>query len=227
MTTAAVKPQPVVVKVCGVTRSTDIVECAQLGVDWIGINLWPQSQRGVDTNQARRLLSQAKELCHTTVAVLVDAGETQWEDVSAWPEVDMIQFYGPPPAGPMFKPLIACFPLSDDADALAITQVSYGLLDVEPGDDPGAGKGSWILVDSKTPGHGGSGIRADWALAQSLAQTRRLILAGGLTAHNVGQAAAQVMPRVVDVASGVESAPGKKDSAKIREFVAAAKGIAL
>jgi phosphoribosylanthranilate isomerase len=84
--------------------------------------------------------------------------------------------------------------------------------------------GDYVMVDAKLPGAlGGTGKVFDWSLVVGLAKRRRLVLAGGLTPANVGRAVTEVRPWCVDVASGVESAPGVKDLAKVRAFVEAAR----
>ena len=84
--------------------------------------------------------------------------------------------------------------------------------------------GEYVMVDAKVPGAlGGTGHTFDWSLVGELAKARRLVLAGGLRPENVAAAVAAVHPWCVDVASGVESAPGVKDMGKVRAFVAAAK----
>jgi phosphoribosylanthranilate isomerase len=81
-----------------------------------------------------------------------------------------------------------------------------------------------ILLDSIDPvSRGGTGIRIDWQRAATIARTRRVVLAGGLTAENVGEAVRTVQPFGVDVASGVEASPGVKDHDKVRRFVAEAR----
>jgi phosphoribosylanthranilate isomerase len=85
--------------------------------------------------------------------------------------------------------------------------------------------GEYVLVDAKVRGQlGGTGHVFEWGLVRALARARKLVLAGGLTPENVAEAVRQVRPWCVDVASGVESAPGVKDMGKVRAFVAAAKG---
>jgi phosphoribosylanthranilate isomerase len=82
------------------------------------------------------------------------------------------------------------------------------------------------MVDAKVAGAlGGTGHAFDWDLVVGLAKRRRLVLAGGLGPHNVAEAVRRVAPWCVDVASGVESAPGVKDLAKVRAFVAAARSV--
>ena len=80
-----------------------------------------------------------------------------------------------------------------------------------------------ILLDTATPGYGGSGATFDWALAAPAAAARPLVLAGGLGPGNVAEAVRLVRPFAVDVASGVESAPGIKDEQLMRRFIEAAK----
>jgi phosphoribosylanthranilate isomerase len=84
--------------------------------------------------------------------------------------------------------------------------------------------GELALVDADAPGYGGSGRRADWTLAAAAAKRRKLLLAGGLTPDNVADAVRAVAPFGVDVAGGVERAPGVKDWKQIAAFIAAAKG---
>jgi phosphoribosylanthranilate isomerase len=84
--------------------------------------------------------------------------------------------------------------------------------------------GEHLLLDAYVPGvHGGTGARFDWSLARDVGRTRKVTLAGGLTADNVVEAIAAAQPYCVDVASGVESAPGRKDPQLVRAFVHAAK----
>jgi phosphoribosylanthranilate isomerase len=86
-----------------------------------------------------------------------------------------------------------------------------------------AAPGEYVMVDAKVDGVlGGSGHRVDVGLVQALARRRRLVLAGGLTPDNVGKAIEDVKPWCVDVASGVERAPGDKDLGKVRAFIEAA-----
>jgi phosphoribosylanthranilate isomerase len=85
--------------------------------------------------------------------------------------------------------------------------------------------GDYVMVDAKVPGAiGGTGHAFDWGLVVGLASRRKLTLAGGLTPENVRSAVQRVHPWCVDVASGVESAPGVKDLARVKAFVAAARG---
>jgi phosphoribosylanthranilate isomerase len=85
--------------------------------------------------------------------------------------------------------------------------------------------GGYILVDAKVEGSlGGTGATFDWGLVAAIARERHLALAGGLDADNVARAVREVRPFCVDVASGVERAPGKKDLAKVRAFIEAAHG---
>jgi phosphoribosylanthranilate isomerase len=100
---------------------------------------------------------------------------------------------------------------------LVIKAFAAGDPELDAADDYGADA---ILIDSATPG---SGDVFDWSLAEGAPSNRRVILAGGLTPANVADAVRAARPWGVDVASGVESAPGRKDASKIRAFVAAAK----
>ena len=105
--------------------------------------------------------------------------------------------------------------LADEAETAAVL---YGRLGPVDGPD--------LLIDAIDPAlRGGSGVTGDWPLAASLARRYRLLLAGGLGPDNVAAAVRQVRPWGVDVASGVETGPGRKDHALLRAFVARAKGV--
>jgi phosphoribosylanthranilate isomerase len=113
-------------------------------------------------------------------------------------------------------------------DVAALLPHAYAAVRVAAGEDVARAEGmpgEYVMVDAKVDGElGGTGHVFDWALVVGLAQRRKLVLAGGLTPDNVASAIRQVRPWCVDVASGVESAPGVKDLTKVRAFVASVRG---
>ena len=195
------------IKICGVTRIEDVHAVVESGAHAVGFVFEPSSPRFVGRRDDLLLLLESVPPFVARVAVfgkLVDVGE------SVWQRVDAVQFVQE--AEPVHLPLhlrriravrLRCG--EDVAHALRLQAEADAL-----------------LVDSYHPEKmGGTGERADWGLARQLREEaiKPLILAGGLTPDNVREAIAQVMPYAVDVSSGVESAPGKKDQQKIKEFI--------
>jgi phosphoribosylanthranilate isomerase len=197
------------VKICGVTTLDDALACADAGADAIGFNFWPRSKRHLAVEVAARIARQLPPTLRT-VGVFVDPSEEEVSRAFASGAIDLAQLHGDEP--PAF---CACFAgryikavRLRDAGSLA-TMAAYDC--------------DLVLVDADSAGYGGSGQRADVALATEAAARRRVILAGGLTPDNVAEAVAAVRPYGVDVAGGVEREPGVKDWMKVAAFVSAAK----
>jgi phosphoribosylanthranilate isomerase len=204
------------IKICGVTLPDDAARVAAAGVDFIGLNFWPRSKRHVDADRAAVLASAVRGAGPARlVGVFVDATAAEIAAILARVDLDVIQLHGAESpdqvaaiaraAGrPVWKAIAAGSPADVEE------------LHVWPADA--------ILLDTPTPGRGGSGVTFDWALvraARARHPARRLVLAGGLSPDNVAVAVAAVAPWAVDVASGVEASPGVKDPAKVAAFVAA------
>lgn len=209
----------VAIKICGVTRDEDAAHAAAAGADFLGLNLWPGSKRHVDVARARALAAAARAAAPavTVVGVFVDADEAAIVAAVEAAGLDLVQLHGREPAA-LTTALVArgltvwrARAMATDADVAAL-----------------AGHGAAALVlDTPTAGHGGSGRRFDWRLAAAaVAAGHRVVLAGGLAPDNVAAAVAAVGPWAVDVASGVESAPGVKAPALVTRFVAAVRGAA-
>lgn len=199
------------IKFCGLTRAADARAAAALGVDAIGFVFTRRSQRYVGVAQARAMRDALPPF--TSVVALFMDDEPAWvEDVIAGVQPDLLQFHGSESAGyatSFARPYLKAIPMGA-ADPRAIAQAHP--------------RAAGFLLDSHAPGAaGGSGHAFDWSRAPKLA--RPLVLAGGLDASNVAQAIALVRPYAVDVSSGIESAPGIKDAARMRAFVEAARGI--
>ncbi|HKA88846.1 MAG TPA: phosphoribosylanthranilate isomerase [Haliangiales bacterium] len=192
------------VKICGITRIEDARVAVAAGADWIGVNLWPRSRRYVPLERAREIAAAAAGVVR--VAVFVNAPRADIEAALAF--VDLVQLHGdetPADCAPFAGRLVRALRAPDAA-----------AMDAFPTD--------LILLDTPSPGYGGSGRTFDWSLAAAaVARGKRVILAGGLDPDNVAAAVRAVRPFGVDVASGVEAAPGIKDADKVRRFVAAAK----
>ncbi|MBI1943325.1 MAG: phosphoribosylanthranilate isomerase [Betaproteobacteria bacterium] len=195
------------VKICGITRLEDAQAAAQAGADAIGLVFYPPSPRCLRIEQARALRAALPPYV-TPVALFVNPARDEVEAVLEGVRPAMLQFHG-----------------EEAPDFCAQFDVPYvKACRVRPGVDlleylrPFSGAAGWLL-DSHVEEYGGVGERFDWSLVPA-ARARPLILSGGLTRDNVGKAIRRVRPWAVDVSSGVESAKGIKDAARIAAFIA-------
>jgi phosphoribosylanthranilate isomerase len=209
---------PLRIKICGVTTPDAVRAAADLGVDAIGINFHPGSRRFVDPRAAAPLLRAVPPLM-TAVGVFVNQPFRQVGAVAYQLGLRAVQWYGDPrEAGDPFPfSLIPAFRVKEQAHLDAIR--AYLDDAAKAGHLPGA-----VLIDALVEGQmGGTGHKAPWELLASFRCPVPLILAGGLTPENVADAVRLVRPAGVDVASGVESSPGRKDPEKVQRFIAAAR----
>jgi phosphoribosylanthranilate isomerase len=199
----------VLVKICGIKRVEDALAAARLGADWIGFNFWPRSRRYIAPRAAAEIVA-ALPPAVVPAGVFVDPTAGELAEAVRASGVRVVQLHGDEPpelcaAAPV--PVVKGIRVRD----------SHSLAQLATYEVEG------FLLDSATPGYGGSGTPFDWALAAEAAASVPIWLAGGLTPENVGEAVQRVRPRGVDVASGVESAPGVKDLAKMEAFIRNAK----
>jgi phosphoribosylanthranilate isomerase len=195
------------VKICGVTTPEDAKLAIACGADLIGLNFYPSSPRYVDRERACRI-RDAIGASAIVVGLFVNTAREQIEECRRELGLDMIQFHGGED-----ESAITGWPVK----VIRAMRVKAGTSEEEY-----TTSADYRLLDTFHPGlYGGTGQRlvADWLSATDLSRT---ILAGGLTPENVVEAAA-LKPYAVDVAGGVESAPGVKDPAKLRSFIANAK----
>ena len=210
------------IKICGITNVDDALSAARAGADAIGLNFYTRSPRCVGPDAARRIV-EALPAGLVKVGLFVnspaDAVCRLFDDL----QLDLIQLHGdePPEFLPQLggRPVMRVFrigpeglrPITDYLDRCRALDALPGL----------------VLLDALVAGeYGGTGKTADWAAAKQYAAQPNvppLILAGGLTPQNVADAIQSVRPAGVDVASGVESHPGRKDPAAIVAFVQAAR----
>ncbi len=195
---------PMRVKICGVTRVDDARCAADAGAWAIGLNFYPASPRCVDVEQATEIVAAVPELL--CVGVFVNEDPSRVSEVAARVGLQALQFHGdedPAYCTGWSLPVIKAVRVRDSAAAQAALRYDV----------------AYLLADAYVPGaYGGSGHRVPEGLLRAF-PAERLILAGGLDPDNVAGAVQSVRPFAVDVASGVESSPGRKDPEKIRRFV--------
>lgn len=198
------------IKICGITRSEDADLAVSLGVHALGFVLWPDSPRAIALSDASTILKRLPPIV-ASVAVFVDP--TLDEVTRAVDEgFAVVQIHGTAPAWRDIKRAVP--------RAIRAVRLSDDGVGIEPAVDDE----TTVLLDAHDPiRHGGSGQAIDWTRAAAIAARRRVILAGGLTPANVGEAIRVVQPYGVDVASGVEERPGIKSPAALRAFVAAVR----
>ena len=202
---------PVRVKICGVTTAEDATVCADAGADYVGLNFWPGSRRCVGLDRAAEI-ARALPPTVAKVGVFVDAPRDEIERAIEAASLDAVQLHGnedPEGCRGFPVPVIKAIRVTAARGTLERAVESFAV--------------DYILLDAGVAGeYGGSGRRFDWQRAVGVAPGR-LFLAGGLTPDNVADAVRRVRPFAVDVASGVEVPPGRKDAKRIREFIDHAK----
>jgi phosphoribosylanthranilate isomerase len=202
----------VIIKICGVTRPEDATFAAQVGADWLGLNFWPRSRRVVGRSQAIEVAQAARAARADVglVGVFVDQPIEEVTELIGAVGLDFVQLHGDEPPAyvrQLGRRAIKAIPLARSSDVDRLDDYSCAT----------------FLVDTPSPGRGGSGERGDWELARRAAELHRVLLAGGLTPDNVADAVATVAPHGVDSASGVESTPGRKEAILVERFVTAAR----
>lgn len=205
------------VKICGITDGQEASLIAMLGADAIGVNFWPKSKRYIPLTEAAPWLRTLATVI-TRVGVFVDPDDAEVEAAFAEHAIDAAQLHGDEQPSTLARLAARGFPVFK----------ALGIKDKKELSRVESYPGSTILLDAWEPvARGGTGVTLDWSIARAAVDRwpeRRIILAGGLTPINVAQAIRQVRPHAVDVASGVESGtPGRKDLAKVRDFIAAVR----
>lgn len=196
------------IKICGITNLDDLDAAIAAGADSVGFNMYRGSPRYVDIETAKKLVSAVPD--HVT-AVGLFINEDRAGPIAGEVGFDLLQFSGDESdeqCQAASKPYMKGLRLTKGSEALSMAE-RY----------PGA---TALLLDARLDGaYGGTGRTFEWTGIGDLG--RPFYLAGGLTPDNVGEAIHRVRPFAVDVASGVESEPGKKDARRIDMFVAAVR----
>ena len=200
------------VKICGITNREDALTAFHAGADALGFIFYPPSPRFVKPDRVREITRGLPgSICR--VGVFVDEDPEEVRRIMRFCGLDYIQLQGKesPDYCALFPPsvLIKAVSLRKDEDLAFLADYPVKA----------------ILADAGGPGQpGGTGRTCDWDLVKKSGERHRIILAGGLHPTNILMALETVSPQAVDVGSGVEARPGKKDPAKVKDFVAAVKG---
>ena len=206
------------VKICGLTRLDDVAAAVAAGAAYVGLNFFPKSPRFVAPDQARAL-ALAAPVGLAQVGLFVDPDDATLDGVLAQVPLDLIQLHGHET-----PERVAAIKARAGLAVIKALGVA-GAEDLPALSDFGA-VADMLLVDAKPPKDavlpGGNGLSFDWRLIAGRRWPVPWMLAGGLHAGNVAEAMRLTGARQVDVSSGVESAPGVKDAAKMAAFCAAA-----
>lgn len=206
--------QSVKVKVCGITNAEDAWTAVEAGADALGFIFYKQSPRYVVPAVASRIIAELPPLI-VTVGVFVNEGMATVRSIMDTCGLAMAQLHGDENASychELSRPSMKALRLKDRGSLLALAEYQGR-----------GGVRGFVLDTFSELTYGGTGQVTDWALAADVAKSARVLLAGGLTPDNVTEAIRTVHPYGVDVNSGVESAPGKKDPAKVRAFLEAVR----
>ncbi|MFZ4787328.1 MAG: phosphoribosylanthranilate isomerase [Rhizobiales bacterium] len=211
------------VKICGLRTPETLHAAIEAGADWVGFVFFPKSPRHVSLDEARALGPLVAGRAQK-VALLVDAPDAMIADVIAALQPDFLQLHGhetPERVGEIKQrfgvPLIKAVGIAGQDDLIQ-ARAYESVVD-------------WMLYDAKPPKQavlpGGNGVSFDWTLLKEAGKQHHFMLSGGLDADNVANALAITGAAGVDVSSGVESAPGIKDTKRIKAFMAAVRQSAI
>ena len=199
------------VKICWITNVDDALDAVEFGADALGFNFYPKSPRYVSPEQAAEILDEIPTNVWR-VGVFVNEPEVHVADLAVTLGLDYLQFHGdetPYYCEQFATPYWKAFRMQNEKGLELMKKYHC----------------EYYLVDTFVEkGYGGTGITGNWDLAAEAKKVGRLFLAGGLRPDNVELAIKVVKPDGVDVASGVEDSPGKKNRFKLEEFIRKAKG---
>jgi phosphoribosylanthranilate isomerase len=205
----------VIVKICGITNVPDALAAAEAGADAIGFIFHPKSPRYIAPEQAAEI-ARVLPPHIVKVGVFVDASDQDILRAIANCGLELLQFHGDesPEFCKRFGVMsMKAFRVRDASSLARLTDYNTD---------------AWLLDAYSTDQLGGTGERFNWDLAVEAGKSGKLIfLAGGLKPENVGEAVTKVRPYAVDVSSGVEKSPGKKDHDRVSAFIKAAKAAAV
>jgi phosphoribosylanthranilate isomerase len=202
------------VKVCGITNAEDALAAVEAGADALGFIFYSKSPRYVVPAVAASIIAELPPLV-TPVGVFVNEGTATVRSIMDTCGLAMAQLHGDENVSycrELARPAMKALRLKDRGSLLALAEYQGR-----------GGVRGFVLDTFSELAYGGTGQITDWRLAADVAKSTPVLLAGGLTPDNVTEAIRTVRPYGVDVSSGVESTPGKKDHAKMRAFIDAVR----
>jgi len=201
------------VKICGVRSLEEAQAAVDAGADALGFNFWVPSARYIEPHAARNVIAGLiPTVC--TVGVFVDEEASRIVDIASELGLSAVQLHGD--ESPEFCERLASIKTFKTIKAIRVGQ-DFDLGEID------SYRVNMVLLDSGSEGsYGGTGRKFDWRIAIEAKRLAPIILAGGLTTENVWDAITHVRPAAIDVCSGVEAEPGRKDLAKLRGFMAIA-----
>ena len=204
------------VKICGLTHPREAAQCVDLGADAIGVVFFPKSPRHVTAGQAREVVGALPETA-AAVGVFVDAGFSYIMGRVERCGLSMAQLHGRESAD-----LVARL----KAEGVGVIKALF--IDGKPGFDnaPEFDVDGYLVECAKGPLPGGNAMAWDWWAARDFGDRHPLVLAGGLSPDNVADAICAGLPAAIDVSSGVEASPGRKDPDRVARLIAAVRGTA-
>ncbi len=198
------------VKICGITNLEDALMAVEAGADALGFVFFQGSSRHISPDAAAEVIRRLPPFVQT-VGLFVNEEAATVNLLADRCGLDIVQLHGdesPEYCTEIRRRIIKAFRVKDGVSLDALPQYRVAA----------------CLLDTWSPAaYGGTGTTFNWDIAARAAASRRIILAGGLTPENVAEAIAAVSPCAVDVSSGVESAPGKKDAGKVSRFISATR----
>ncbi|MBN2300996.1 MAG: phosphoribosylanthranilate isomerase [Lentisphaerae bacterium] len=199
----------ILVKICGMTNESDIVTALELGADYVGFVLYEKSPRAIKPVKLARLVDRTN-CAERSVGVFVNMSRDEVERIASDCGLAAVQLHGDESA----------------ADFVGMAKPVWRVVRFNDGSDPAEWRADMYLIDASVTGqYGGTGVIANWEWAASVCSRHPAMLAGGLNPDNVQEAISIASPMGVDVVSGVESSPGRKDPDRMRDFIMRAKAV--
>jgi len=197
------------VKICGITNTADAKAAIEAGANLLGFNFYDKSPRHITEEEAVEVRSRLPKRVKA-VGIFVNESPADVVALRQSLKLDAVQLHGdePPEAVAEIAPLvpvIKAFRVEPEFPLATLDEYSKAF--------------AFLFDAAHTGQYGGTGHTTDWDVARRASLSHRIILAGGLKVENVGAAIRIVRPYGIDVASGVESSPGKKDHGRLREFI--------
>jgi len=195
------------VKICGITNLEDALLAAELGAQALGFIFYPKSPRSIKPEAARQIIAHLPPLV-LSVGVFVNEAAALVLEVAEMVRLDWVQLHGEEPPEYcrfLYRNVMKAIRVQDQSSLEQMQQYQGSVR-------------AFLLDTHKSDQKGGTGESFDWTLARQAREYGPVVLAGGLRPENVAAAIREASPLAVDVASGVEASPGKKDPARLRAF---------